>query len=308
MEEISIKVPWGHIAGKWWGPKSVRPIVLLHGWQDNAGSFDPLIIQLPNHVSYLAIDLPGHGLSSRLPDGMMYSLEVYFLALLLIFEHFKWSKVSLMSHSLGSVVSFYYAATFPEKCDLVISLDGLKPLNMNYDIIEQHFSTGYLQHIQADVRNRDASEPPAYKFDELLGKVRTGVYIEISRESAPYLLKRATKPSRTHANKYYFTRDGRLRSSTVPMMSHSVTKKLAKNITSPYCFIEASDSAVLLTAIEDKKYYDEIMAIMHTNPMFEKHSVVGNHHVHLNDPDRISGILSTFINKHRPTNVVSSKL
>lgn len=32
-EEITIPVPWGHIAGKWWGPKNVRPILLLHGFQ-----------------------------------------------------------------------------------------------------------------------------------------------------------------------------------------------------------------------------------------------------------------------------------
>lgn len=37
VEEIQIKFPWGHVAGKWWGPKNVRPIVSLHGWQDNAG-------------------------------------------------------------------------------------------------------------------------------------------------------------------------------------------------------------------------------------------------------------------------------
>lgn len=31
--EISIPVPWGHVAAKWWGPGKTRPIVALHGWQ-----------------------------------------------------------------------------------------------------------------------------------------------------------------------------------------------------------------------------------------------------------------------------------
>ena len=44
----------------------------MHGWQDNAGSFDRLIPLLPRNHAYLAIDLPGHGLSSRIPNGMQY--------------------------------------------------------------------------------------------------------------------------------------------------------------------------------------------------------------------------------------------
>lgn len=33
FSEIKIPVPWGHIAGKWWGPGKTRPVVSLHGWQ-----------------------------------------------------------------------------------------------------------------------------------------------------------------------------------------------------------------------------------------------------------------------------------
>lgn len=54
-----MEVPWGHVAGKWYGSENVRPIVMLHGWQDNAGTFDTLVPLLPNHLSYLSIDLPG---------------------------------------------------------------------------------------------------------------------------------------------------------------------------------------------------------------------------------------------------------
>lgn len=73
ITEIQIEVPWGHIAGKWYGPENVRPIVMLHGWQDNVGTFDTLIPLLPPKLSYLSIDFAGHGLSSRLPHGMRYT-------------------------------------------------------------------------------------------------------------------------------------------------------------------------------------------------------------------------------------------
>jgi pimeloyl-ACP methyl ester carboxylesterase len=59
-EEITIYLPnGGHISGKWWGDKSTRPILCLHGRQDNCGTFDRLIPLLSREFSYLAIDLPG---------------------------------------------------------------------------------------------------------------------------------------------------------------------------------------------------------------------------------------------------------
>lgn len=33
FKEVSIRVPWGQISGKWWEPYDIRPIISLHGWQ-----------------------------------------------------------------------------------------------------------------------------------------------------------------------------------------------------------------------------------------------------------------------------------
>lgn len=55
------------ILAKWWGPRDKQPIIAIHGWQDNAGTFDPLIELLPKELSILCIDLPGHGRSSHIP-------------------------------------------------------------------------------------------------------------------------------------------------------------------------------------------------------------------------------------------------
>ncbi|EFN69658.1 Probable serine hydrolase [Camponotus floridanus] len=72
FKEIQIPMPWGQISGKWWGPKDQQPIVAIHGWQDNSGSFDNLVQLLPSNIAMLSIDLPGHGFSSHLPYGQFY--------------------------------------------------------------------------------------------------------------------------------------------------------------------------------------------------------------------------------------------
>lgn len=79
-EEIKIDVPWGFVAGKWYGDRNQTPVIALHGWQDNAGSFDRLIPLLPPCIPILAIDLPGHGKSSHYPTGMVSMKTIFFFS------------------------------------------------------------------------------------------------------------------------------------------------------------------------------------------------------------------------------------
>lgn len=302
MEEININVPWGHVACKWWGSKSVRPILCIHGWQDNSGSFDPLIILLPDHQSYLAIDLPGHGLSSRIPDGMIYSMEIYLYSLMLICDHFRWETVSLMAHSLGSVISFLYASAFPNKCDMIVGFDTLKPYSNIFKLMHRHLSEGLRKNLVADIRNRQQlHEPPSYTYEQLLAKIKSGIFMQISDTSAPYLLQRSVQNSTNQPKKYFFTRDSRLKASPIPMMAHDMLTKFASKITSPYCFLKSS----VRPNVENQAHYNEIVDIMCENPNFEIHAIEGDHHVHLNEPSKVSGIVSTFIDKYRPRQVLS---
>lgn len=48
----------------------------LHGWMDNAGTFDRLAPLLSPSIYFVAVELPGHGLSSHLPAGVPYHFVV----------------------------------------------------------------------------------------------------------------------------------------------------------------------------------------------------------------------------------------
>ncbi|XP_026477131.1 probable serine hydrolase [Ctenocephalides felis] len=116
VKDVSIPMPWGHISGKLWNPHlETRPILAVHGWLDNCNTFNTLAPLLPKHVSLLSIDFPGHGLSSRIPDGLMYSTFELPVVLYRIQQHFGWDKISLLGHSMGSIIVFMYCCTFPEK-------------------------------------------------------------------------------------------------------------------------------------------------------------------------------------------------
>ena len=64
MEETRFKLPHITLAGFTNSNVGKPPLLLLHGWLDNAGSFETMLPYLDQyHV--IAVDLPGHGLSQH---------------------------------------------------------------------------------------------------------------------------------------------------------------------------------------------------------------------------------------------------
>lgn len=101
-EEVEIEMPWGHVSGKWYGNRSEKPIIALHGWLDNAATFDRLIPLLPQKVAIFSIDLPGHGRSSHFPKGIHYYIYWDYIPVIRrIIKHFGWQMVTILGHSMG---------------------------------------------------------------------------------------------------------------------------------------------------------------------------------------------------------------
>lgn len=309
-EEIEIPLSWGTLSGKWWGSKDVRPIVALHGWLDNAGSFDTLIPLLPNNLSYLAIDLPGHGRSSRVPNGMGYSpFDIIFL-LNDLCDYYEWNKISILAHSMGSITSFFFAAMIPDKVDLVIALDTLKPQIRNAVITAKLMQYRCERIIVADKRNREStSEPPLYTYDELVEHAVEGSKYSVDPNKIKYLLQRSTKPSKVHPNKFYFSHDGRIKWMHDFYMDQSVCLELIERIKIPYLFVRSTD-----TNFSERNLYirQAVEVFQKHNPYFKMVNVTGTHHVHLNDPELVSHYISEFLRKHRleanPLTKLNSKL
>uniref|UniRef100_A0A2M4APH1 Putative valacyclovir hydrolase n=1 Tax=Anopheles triannulatus TaxID=58253 RepID=A0A2M4APH1_9DIPT len=295
VQEVRIPVPFGEVAGKWWGPRNVRPIVCLHGWQDNAGTFDTLIPLLPKHISFLALDTPGHGYSSRIPHGMSYQPMNVFYFLNFIMAEYGWRKISLMAHSMGSVLAYAYAAVFPTRVDLVVSLDALKPQVLPDTVMVSLMAELTPEFVKADRRNQDRTEPPAYSYEEAIDRLYHGAVNSITREACPFLLQRNIRRSVKYPDKYYFSRDSRLKYGLGFLWSQEINLRLAQNLTMPFLFVKASDSPYW----ESKQYYDEAIEILRRdNAHFELAHVEGTHHVHLSHPERVAPIVTEFLRKY----------
>lgn len=112
VEEISIPVPWGQIRGQIFGDPNLatgRPIVCLHGYLDNSNSFKPLASYLTKSNDYylIALDFPGHGLSSKLPDGIPYTPKLFASSVRRAVRHLKLDKFYFFGHSYGIGTSIF---------------------------------------------------------------------------------------------------------------------------------------------------------------------------------------------------------
>ncbi|MBM6550192.1 alpha/beta fold hydrolase [Marinomonas ostreistagni] len=107
------------------GKDDAQPILLLHGWLDNAASFCHLA---PNFKEYdvTALDLAGHGRSQHRPPGSFYHMWDYALDVISLLQQSQ-QPVWLMGHSMGGGVAMLVAALAPEKVRGLIVLDSLGP-------------------------------------------------------------------------------------------------------------------------------------------------------------------------------------
>uniref|UniRef100_A0A8C4JD41 Serine hydrolase like 2 n=1 Tax=Dromaius novaehollandiae TaxID=8790 RepID=A0A8C4JD41_DRONO len=105
FSEVKFPVPWGHVAAKAWGPPQGHPVLCLHGWLDNANTFDRLIPLLPTDHRYVAMDFSGHGLSSHRPAGLPYHFLDYVSEVCRVAGALQWRRFTLMGHSMGGSVA-----------------------------------------------------------------------------------------------------------------------------------------------------------------------------------------------------------
>nr|XP_027212505.1 serine hydrolase-like protein [Penaeus vannamei] len=132
--EVSVAVGWGSLRGKTCllgEPKGGAPlrVLALHGWLDNANSFDALVPLLPAGLEVLALDLAGHGLSDHLPAGARYDAMTQLVHLREATQRLGWTDFVLLAHSLGALVANYYAALYPQAVRALVVLDYLVPFH-----------------------------------------------------------------------------------------------------------------------------------------------------------------------------------
>ena len=293
-QELTFNLPWGgSIAGKLWGRSdSEKKIIAIHGFLENAGSFDRLVPLLfandefSKTYSILAIDLPGHGYSSTRPDGVPYLFVNYLIDLKRVVNDIGWKKILLMGHSLGGNISSLYAAVLSDQVERLILLDSGAVFALNVDL---YFTV--LKDIMEDVNSLyihpiTSKEYPT--MEAIINRILEG-NDKLNEQAAKVLAIRGTKKVE---NGFTFTRDIRLKSKN-PIYFLSETDKtlfreIIKHLTMPVLCIIASEGIY-------KSVEDLTGPVKDSNEKFGVKIVFGNHHVHTNSPEIVAPLILDFL-------------
>lgn len=108
------------------------PVLALHGWLDNALSFQPLFTHLDG-LDLAAIDFPGHGESPPRAPAARYHFDDYVFDALAAVDALGWQRFHLLGHSLGGAVASVLAAACPDRVLSLTVIEGLGPLTAPAD-------------------------------------------------------------------------------------------------------------------------------------------------------------------------------
>ena len=122
-EDLTIDVPGLRLAARRWGRRDGLPFIGLHGWLDNANTFNRLAPNLPE-LDLVTLDFAGHGHSDHRAPGAHYMSfadvqDVIAAADVLGFERF-----GLIGHSMGGAVASELTGMFPERITQCVCIDG----------------------------------------------------------------------------------------------------------------------------------------------------------------------------------------
>ncbi|KAF4118456.1 serine hydrolase-like protein [Onychostoma macrolepis] len=289
--EFRMTVPWGEMRGQVWGPSNGRPVLCLHGWADNCGTFNTLVPLLPKDWRFVAIDFPGHGLSSHRPDGCFYSFPLYVADVRRVVEALQWKRFSIIGHSMGGNVAGIFSALYPEMVDAVVLLDTYGFLPTQVTEMFKNMRKGVNDQIQYDNKTEERKEK-VYTYEKAKGRLRAA-NPSLSDQSADILLERAV---REVEGGFVFTRDFRINLKNIVNNNMEQCLHMISVVKAPVMILLAKDG-LFKTFTLPNGYLDKILKSWND----QKATIVdveGDHHIHLNKPESVASIITDFLQSH----------
>lgn len=276
MHELILRTPTVQIAACRWGDASARPVLALHGWLDNAASFQPVAAFLQD-IQLVALDLPGHGCSGHYPAGMFYHFIDYLPVVLAAADDLGWKRFSLLGHSLGAGIASYIAAAMPERIERLALIDGLGPAAES----EQDGPSRLRKSLMAQ-RRLDDKRVPVYADIQAAANARhkaTGLQLA----AAELLARRACKAV---DGGFSWRSDPRLTVPSPAYSSEAQVQAMLSAIQAPSLFIRALNGLLIKRP--------HITARCDCIQQLQVIDVPGGHHLHMENPQAVSAILQEF--------------
>ena len=263
------------ICARQWGNPGGEPTIGLHGWLDNANTFERLAPLLPE-LNLIAIDFAGHGLSDHRADGVHYHPLYDMQDVLAVANQLNWHQFNVMGHSMGASIASELSAMFPDRIRRAIQIDGFVATGGNTaeDRIEQsRVAIEKILNPHHKAKVFDSIEAMAKRVTEATDQTMDAARVLVARGH------------RAVAGGISWRTDPRIRYPTPLRHSREHIDLMLRDATSPSLLIVAEQG--------DEWYQGEIELAMVHHPNLTVRRMPGPHHIHL-EPDYVEQV-ATFV-------------
>jgi len=285
-ESLVFNIRGNSVAAKVWGDKSGYPVIALHGWLDNAASFDRVAPFLKG-CYVVAPDFSGHGLSGHRESATAYYLWEYALDINDLVIQMKLSNFTVLAHSMGSGVASILCA-INTHIDTLIFLDGMgAPFTIKLEDTVEHFKRAY--RISEMASRSDATRANMIQFSDIeeAAQNRTqGVGGSISLQAAKLLVERDLVDKN---GSLMWRHDPELVYPEPIQLTHQQAAAFVKQIKCPLYILLGREGLFSKVVGERSNYLPDQAEIS----WFD-----GGHHFHLDSPsDNFISVILSIINK-----------
>lgn len=278
-KELKIQVNGRTLAGLEFGPRDASTTILAaHGWLDNAASFSLLAPRLES-VRFIALDLPGHGLSDWRAPGDWYAIWDYVVDIHAAVDALELDGVHLLGHSLGAGILSMLAALLPERVQSLVMLEGLGPLTQSASAAQSQMARAL------EWRQTARKTSSLYTDVERMVRARTYGRFPVGTKAAELLVSRGVK---REAGGYRWSHDPRLLAPSVARLTEPEVKSFFERIVQPV-LVCLSDGGI---ATPESRRRLEWLADLRLV------EIKGGHHPHLEE-DTLEALVDTVSDFYR---------
>ncbi len=262
VRERAFDLPAYSLAALEWG--SGVPVIAMHGWLDNAGTFKRLA-PLIEGCRIVAFDAAGHGFSGDRSADSAYNIwqevgDAYDVAAAL-----GWKQFSIIGHSRGAGVAMLFASAFPDLVSKMVFIDGGLPLIGN-----AKDAPATLARAVVESRKLRTKSGRVFETRERALRERMNGFTSVNYETAAALAERSL---REVDGGWQWRADQRLKAQSEVKLTHEQTLAFVRRVSAPVLAIEAAGGPFV-----DR---DDFQSLWPEFPGLELFRLPGGHHLHL---------------------------
>lgn len=286
---LELEIPGLKLQALAWGPEDGTRVLAVHGWLDNAASFQPLADHLPG-IRLVALDLPGHGRSDHRPPGVPYHFVDWVVDVAAAADALGWDRFALLGHSMGAGITSLLAGTIPPRITRLALIEGLGPLACAHDDAPERLATA-IQRRASRERRRARTHGDLEAAIERLLQVNPA----LPPDAARLIVTRGTRPAeardkdgdKADAEGVTWRTDPRLRGFSPMRITEEHVLAFLTRIACPTLLIRGREGYPF-----DPRGIGLRVSQLRDVVVEE---IPGGHHVHMEHPARVGGLLAPFL-------------